>query len=131
MCMLASPAGSPQSSCLLMDDNLHNDAQCLHAARRERDLVSSPARGLAAGPNPYLSARRQQTAKSQKVLDPELPMTTPMVLTRGGARGSLMLSTCKVTEKTAQAQHRCDACVLKCSSIFLFYGYKWSLYYSL
>lgn len=71
-----------------------------------------------------------KNSKSQKVSDPKMPITTPMVLTHGGAgRGEdLMLSTCKFAKKTTHKGLKADMTPMNWNirvryiSILMFYG---------
>lgn len=99
--MFALLPGSPKSSCLLIDDNLHNDTECSVAARHERDPASSPVQALAGWPNPYLSACRQQRRQEPEGTWSKDAHYNPDGFNTWRERGSsLMLSACKVTKKS-------------------------------
>lgn len=129
--MFALPAGSPKSSCLLIDDNLHNDTECSHAARHERDPASSPVQALAAWPNPYLPACRQQNQQEPEGIWSKDALDNPSGFnTWRGWRvwGDLMLSTCNFTKNSTYKGLEADVTPMYWNvrigyiSIFMFYG---------
>lgn len=84
--MFALLAGSPKSSCLLIDDNVHNDTtqQMLPGMRKSG---SSPCHPLLVGRILIDQQAGNKDSKSQKVSDPTMPIiTTANVNTQEGER---------------------------------------------
>lgn len=84
--MFALLAGSPNSSCLLIDDNLHNDTTHADAARHA-EVWELPMPSLAGWPNSYLPASRQQRQQEPESVWSKDAHYNPSKFKHSGGRG--------------------------------------------
>lgn len=106
--MFALLAGSPKSSCLLIDDNLHNDTMHSDAARHE-EAWELPMPSLAGWQNPYLPACRQQRQQEPGSVWFKDAHYNPSNFNTGWVGGGLPVLASKFTKKPI---HRYSACSL-------------------
>lgn len=109
-------AGSPKGSCLLIDDNLHNDTTHSDAARH-KESGSSPCHPSPVGQIVILQHTGNKDSKSQKVSGTKMPVITPALLPpRRRTKGLVHSLACFPRKPHADAQHSYGTHILEYQS---------------